>query len=125
VNRWLKPLKFSLSAGIFLLTVAVYLFFLPGFEALKSIILYGLILIMAGEVSLITMQAARGRLARDAPPVAKIIHDRFKRGMTFQIQTCGSFVATVTTGVIGREKRANGLIELVREFSVGGFTRST
>jgi hypothetical protein len=60
VNRWLKPLKFSLSAGIFLLTVAVYLFFLPGFEALKSIILYGLILIMAGEVSLITMQAARG-----------------------------------------------------------------
>ena len=31
INRWIKPIKFSTSSAIFLLTVAVYLFYLKGF----------------------------------------------------------------------------------------------
>jgi hypothetical protein len=60
INRWIKPIKFSVSAGIFLLTVAVYLFYLKGFRKSKKVIAWGTILILVGEVFLITMQAARG-----------------------------------------------------------------
>ena len=60
INRWIKPIKFSSSAAIFLLTVAVYLLFLQGFERSKPVIAWGTILFMAGEVFLIVMQSARG-----------------------------------------------------------------
>lgn len=59
VNRWIKPIKFSVSAAIFLFTVAVYLCYLQGFEVIKTTIGWGTIIAMAGEVFLITMQAAR------------------------------------------------------------------
>jgi hypothetical protein len=60
INRWIKPIKFSLSAAIFLFTVAVYLYYLQGFEQSKTIIGWGTIIIMFIEVALIVMQAARG-----------------------------------------------------------------
>ncbi len=60
INRWVKPIKFSSSAAIFLLTVAVYLYYLPNFERSKNVVAWGTILIMFGEVFLITMQATRG-----------------------------------------------------------------
>jgi hypothetical protein len=60
INRWIKPIKFSSSAAIFLVTVVVYLYYLQGFEKSKSIISTGTILIMFTEVGLIVMQAARG-----------------------------------------------------------------
>ena len=60
INRWIKPIKFASSAAIFLLTVAVYLYYLQGFEKSKSIIAWGTLVIMIAEVFLIIMQAARG-----------------------------------------------------------------
>jgi hypothetical protein len=60
INRWIKPIKFSSSAAIFLFTVAIYLYYLQGFDKGKSIISTGTILIMFGEVGLIVMQAIRG-----------------------------------------------------------------
>ncbi|NJM54337.1 MAG: hypothetical protein HC846_13730, partial [Blastocatellia bacterium] len=58
VNRWIKPIKFSVSAAIFLFTVAVYLFYLPRFDFIKISVRWMTIIAMTGEVFLITMQAA-------------------------------------------------------------------
>lgn len=60
INRWIKPVKFSSSAAIFLITVAVYLKCLNGFSKSKTVIAFGTIVIMFAEVALIVMQAARG-----------------------------------------------------------------
>ncbi len=60
INRWIKPIKFSTSSAIFLLTVAVYLFYLKGSSLSQKIIAWGTIAIMVAEVSLVIMQAARG-----------------------------------------------------------------
>ncbi len=60
INRWIKPIKFAGSAAIFLITVAVYLYYLQGFEQSKTIIAWGTSFIMFTEIGLIVMQAARG-----------------------------------------------------------------
>lgn len=59
INRWIKPMKFAISIGIYLLTLAIYLFFIKGREHAKKIIGYGVLLMMTGEIVLIVMQAAR------------------------------------------------------------------
>lgn len=60
INRWIKPLKFSSSIAIYLLTLAIYLYFQPNFEKSKNLVAWGAIITMVGEMVLITMQAARG-----------------------------------------------------------------
>lgn len=61
VNRWIKPMKFSLSIAVYLWTLAIYLNFLPaGRGRVVKIISYGAIAMMTGEIVLIIMQAARG-----------------------------------------------------------------
>jgi hypothetical protein len=60
INRWIKPMKFASSITIYLLTLAVYLHFLNGYEKAKKVISRGIIAMMAGEIFLIVMQAARG-----------------------------------------------------------------
>jgi hypothetical protein len=60
INRWIKPMKFASSVMIYFLTVAVYLKFLNGYERAKNLIERGVIVLMAGELFLIVMQAARG-----------------------------------------------------------------
>lgn len=60
VNRWIKPMKFTLSPAIYLWTLAVYLFFVEGKEWSKRIIAGGAAAMMAGEIALVILQAARG-----------------------------------------------------------------
>lgn len=60
VNRWVKPMKFASSIAIYLLTLAIYLYFISGHERAKNIIGWGAIWMMVGEIVLIMMQAARG-----------------------------------------------------------------
>jgi hypothetical protein len=60
INRWIKPMKFSVSITIYLWTLAVFLYFLPGYEKSSRAIGWGAALVMAGEIVLIVMQAARG-----------------------------------------------------------------
>ena len=60
VNRWIKPMKFTLSPAVYLWTLAVYLYFVEGRERAKRVIAGGAIATMAGEIALIVMQAARG-----------------------------------------------------------------
>lgn len=60
INRWIKPVKFSSSIAVYLFTLAIFLYYLPNFSKSKSLIAYGSILFMIGEIVLITMQAARG-----------------------------------------------------------------
>lgn len=60
INRWIKPMKFTLSTAIYLWTVAVYLRFINGYEKSKRIIGWGVSALFAGEIILIVMQAARG-----------------------------------------------------------------
>lgn len=60
VNRWIKPMKFAVSIGIFLTTLAFYLNSARGFEKSKFVIRWGAIGTMIIEIVLIVMQAARG-----------------------------------------------------------------
>lgn len=60
INRWIKPMKFSISIAIYLVTLAVYLYHLKGRERAKKVIAYGATAMMVGEIILIVMQAARG-----------------------------------------------------------------
>lgn len=59
INRWIKPMKFCMSIGVYLWTVAVYLHFVPGRARAKKVIAWGASLLLLGEIVLITMQAAR------------------------------------------------------------------
>ena len=60
INRWIKPMKFASSIAIFLLTVAVFLSFVRGYESSKLIVAWTTILAMVGEIIVIVVQAARG-----------------------------------------------------------------
>ena len=60
INRWIKPMKFASSIAIFLLTVAVFLSFVRGYEWSKLIIAWATILTMVGEMVIIVTQATRG-----------------------------------------------------------------
>jgi len=60
INRWIKPMKFFISIAIFVWTIAVYLYFLKGFEKTSNFISWSMILIFAVEMIIITGQAARG-----------------------------------------------------------------
>lgn len=60
VNRWIKPMKFGMSIAVYLITLAIYLYFVPGRPRAKTVIAWGAAFLMTGEVALITMQAARG-----------------------------------------------------------------
>lgn len=60
INRWIKPMKFFVSIAIFVWTTAVYLYFLKGYEKSARRISWGMILIFAVEMVIITGQAARG-----------------------------------------------------------------
>lgn len=59
INRWIKPVKFSSSIAFYLFTLAIYLFYLEGFEKSKKIIARGAAVLLTGEIILITMQSAR------------------------------------------------------------------
>lgn len=60
INRWIKPMKFASSIVIFLWTLAVFLYFLSGYEKASRVISWGVIALMVGEIILIVMQSARG-----------------------------------------------------------------
>jgi hypothetical protein len=59
LNRWIKPMKFFMSVGVYLWTLAAYLYFVPGRERAKKVIAWGASLLMLGENVLIVMQALR------------------------------------------------------------------
>jgi hypothetical protein len=59
VNVWIKPIKFHLTAGVFIWTMAVLLDFLPDRKKVARISFY-LMLCMAVETFFIDLQAARG-----------------------------------------------------------------
>jgi hypothetical protein len=59
INRWIKPMKFAVSIGMFLWTLAVYLHFLRGYEVPSRLIAWGVTAMMVGEMVLIILQAAR------------------------------------------------------------------
>lgn len=63
INRWIKPMKFSISLTIYLWTLAVFLYFLPGYKKSSRIIAWGATAMMVGEMILIVMQAARGTVS--------------------------------------------------------------
>lgn len=60
INRWIKPMKFFVSVGIFLWTTAIYLYYLKGWTKSARFISWAMILIFASENFIITMQSARG-----------------------------------------------------------------
>lgn len=63
INRWIKPMKFAISLAIYLWTLAIYLYFINGRERAKNIIAWGAMAMMVGEIILIVMQAARGKIS--------------------------------------------------------------
>lgn len=60
INRWIKPMKFTVSTWVYLWTVAVYLNFINGYEKSKRVISWSISALFAGEIFLVVMQAARG-----------------------------------------------------------------
>lgn len=62
VNIWYKPIKFALSIGIYTLTMAWFMYYLPQSRDIN--IINWLIIIMLGfEIIYITLQASRGQLS--------------------------------------------------------------
>jgi hypothetical protein len=60
INAWIKPIKFTVSVAVFLLTVGWLLVSLEADTRIKNGIGWGIALSLALEISLIVMQAARG-----------------------------------------------------------------
>ena len=60
IGRWIKPMKFASSIAIYSVTLAVFLYFLRGFEVPSKVISWGAILLMSGEMILISVQVLRG-----------------------------------------------------------------
>lgn len=60
---WLKPLKFAVSTGIYSVTLAWILRFLPGWPRLSRLVALITAAVFVVEVALIAAQAARGRLS--------------------------------------------------------------
>src|SRR6266404_1021376 len=60
INRWIKPGKFAISIVIFTWTIAWFLRYLPHRPRAVRAIGWGISICMIIEITLITMQAARG-----------------------------------------------------------------
>jgi hypothetical protein len=60
INPWIKPMKFAISIAIFALTMGWFLYELPLREAVKRGVNWAIAGAMVIEITLITMQAARG-----------------------------------------------------------------
>jgi len=60
INPWIKPTKFLLSVGIYLVTFAWMIPRVHGAERSKAVIAWGVLIVMSGEIVAILMQAARG-----------------------------------------------------------------
>jgi len=60
ISRWIKPMKFYFSVGIFLWTIAVYLRYLPGYDRFSRVLSWYFIVIFLGELIAVTGQAIRG-----------------------------------------------------------------
>ncbi len=60
VNAWIKPLKFFLSIALFAFTMAVYVSFITN-ERQVHMYSWSFIVFLSIEVSMITIQAARGK----------------------------------------------------------------
>lgn len=60
INRWIKPIKFFTSIAFFVWTIAVFLNYLKGYEKTSSRISWSIIVILAVEMFIIVLQAARG-----------------------------------------------------------------
>lgn len=60
INRWIKPMKFFVSIGIFAWTTAVYLRFLNGFKKTSRFISRAMIAVFFIEMFIINTQTLRG-----------------------------------------------------------------
>ncbi len=60
INVWVKPIKFSVSIGIYLWTLAWLLDYVPGPRWCKALIRYGAAAAMIGEIACIAGQSLRG-----------------------------------------------------------------
>jgi hypothetical protein len=60
INPWIKPMKFSVSIAIYVWTLAWYLRYLSGRRRAVKLLSWGVAFTMVAEITLITMQSARG-----------------------------------------------------------------
>ena len=60
INPWIKPAKFLVSIGIYLITIAWMVQRVQGNERARAIIAWGILVVMTGEILAITLQSARG-----------------------------------------------------------------
>jgi len=60
ISRWIKPMKFYFSVGVFLWTMAVYLRYLPDHERFSQILSWSFIAIFLAELIAVTGQSIRG-----------------------------------------------------------------
>lgn len=60
INPWIKPAKFLLSVGVYLITLAWMLPRVRGAARSKAVIGWGVLIVMSGEIVAIVTQAARG-----------------------------------------------------------------
>ncbi len=60
INRWIKPMKFFISVAIFLWTIAVFFYHLPGRERMKRFVTRSMMIIFFVELIAVMTQALRG-----------------------------------------------------------------
>ena len=63
INLWVKPAKFLISVGIYLITLAWMVPRVRGYDRTRSIIAWGVLIVMSLENVAVIMQAARGTLS--------------------------------------------------------------
>jgi hypothetical protein len=60
IHPWIKPMKFSVSIAIYVWTLAWYLRYLSGRRRAVKLLSWGVAFTMVAEITLITLQSARG-----------------------------------------------------------------
>ena len=60
INPWIKPSKFLVSVGIYLITAAWLVERVRGHVWARSVIAWGILIVMSGEIVAILLQSARG-----------------------------------------------------------------
>jgi hypothetical protein len=114
INVWIKPLKFQLSAGVYLLTLALcFLALRPGADQTRAgrYVMWGAVITAIFEVAYITAQAARGEAS----------HWNFSSAFTIAMYSAmglGAVILASTSAVLGV------MIHQDRTVALGGVLRT-
>jgi hypothetical protein len=129
---WLKPAKFALSIAVYVFTLAWMFTFIPGFKRTRRIVGWVTAIVMALELSIISLQAWRGTTSHFnfSTPLNAVLFTVM--GTAIVVQTVTSVAIAVALWRQEFEDQALGwalrlamIITIIGAFSGGLMTRPT